>query len=354
METQNGAATLASNVLLEIIRTQTEVAKVGFDLGQVITLVAERAQQLTNAAGAVVELAEGDDMVYRAASGIAQRQLGLRLKQQGSLSGACVRERRILKCIDSETDERVDREACRRVGLRSMIVVPLNHLDSAVGVIKVMSAKVDAFSDEDIQVLNLMSDLIAASMFHAAQFETNELYWRATHDALTGLANRALYYDRLRQGLALAKRHTERLAVLNLDMDGLKSINDTMGHRAGDAAIKEMASRISSKCRQSDTVARLGGDEFAMILPQVADSSAVEQYCKRLSQQISGSPWSFDNQALKLDASIGFAVFPDDTEDMDDLLEIADRSMYKVKRARKALDAENQLRPPGDALLTQS
>lgn len=349
MEKPNGATALGSNVLLEIIRTQTEVAKVGFDLGQVITLVAGRSQQLTNAAGAVVELAEDGDMVYRAVSGIADRQLGLRLKQQGSLSGACMRERRILKCVDSETDDRVDREACRRVGLRSMVVVPLSHLDSVVGVIKVVSAKVDAFSDEDIQVLNLMSDLIAASMFHAAQFETNELYWRATHDALTGLANRALYYDRLRQGLALAKRHTERLAVLNLDMDGLKSINDTMGHRAGDAAIKEMASRISLKCRQSDTVARLGGDEFAMILPHVTDSGSVEQYCKRLSQQISSSPWTFDNQAFQLDASIGFAVFPDDTEDMDDLLEIADRAMYKMKRARKALAVGMQSRLPGEA-----
>ncbi|KIF81526.1 sensor domain-containing diguanylate cyclase [Noviherbaspirillum autotrophicum] len=336
MDKAIGMASLDSRILLEIIRTQAEVAKAGVDLGTVMDIVAKQSQQLTRAAGAVVELAEDDDMVYRAASGIAERQLGLRLKLNTSLSGTCVRERQILQCIDSETDTRVNRDACRRVGLRSMIVVPLNHLDTTVGVIKVMSAEVGAFSKSDIQILHLMSDLIAAAMFHATRFESNELYWRATHDALTGLANRALYYDRLRQSLALAKRHDERLAILNVDMDGLKPINDTLGHRAGDAALKEMASRISAECRQSDTLARMGGDEFAMILPRVTDTRAVEQYCARVSENISRAPWKFDNQTLKLRASIGYAVFPDDSEDMDDLIELADQAMYQIKRVNKA------------------
>lgn len=332
------AASLDPDILLEIIRTQTEVAKAGVDLGTVMDIVAKQSQQLIHAAGAVVELAEDGDMVYRAASGIAERQLGLRLKLNASLSGLCVRERQILRCIDSETDTRVDRDACRRVGLRSMIVVPLNHLDATVGVIKVMSAQVDAFSDSDIQVLHLMSDLIAAAMFHATRFETDELYWRATHDALTGLANRALFYDRLRQGLALAKRHEEHLAILNVDMDRLKPINDTLGHRAGDAALREMASRISAECRQSDTIARMGGDEFAVILPRVTDARAVEQYCARVSENIRHSPWTFNDKTMALSASIGYAVFPDDSEDMDALIEIADQAMYQAKRAYKAND----------------
>lgn len=335
MEDLKNAAELGNDILLGIIHTQAEIARAGMDLGGVMALAAERARQLTNSAGAVVELAEGDEMVYRAVAGIAENQLGLRLKLDGSLSGRCVQERRILQCKDSETDPRVDREACRRVGLRSMIVVPLNHLGLTVGVIKVVSSEVDAFSDKHIRTLELMSDLLAAAMFHSARFETSELYHRATHDSLTGLANRALYYDRLRQSLAQASRHAERVAVLNLDMDGLKPINDSLGHKAGDAALLEMAGRLARGCRQSDTVARVGGDEFGIILPRIPDQDVVKDYCERLATRISSTPLMYDSREVPLAASIGYAIFPDDGKDVATLLEKADQAMYEVKRRQK-------------------
>ncbi|NLP82170.1 GAF domain-containing protein, partial [Acinetobacter baumannii] len=122
--------------LLEIVRAQSQIAKLGTDLGAIMALVAERAQHLTCATGAVVEMAEGDEMVYRATSGLTETLPGLRLARQGSLSGLCVQTGEILHCTDSETDPRVDREACRRVGLRSMVVTPLRHLDTTVGVLK--------------------------------------------------------------------------------------------------------------------------------------------------------------------------------------------------------------------------
>lgn len=329
------STSLSPPQLLEVIRTQTAIAKAGMDLGTVMELVAERSQYLTEADGAVVELAEGDEMVYRAASGMAAPQLGLRIGAQGSLSGLCVQERQILTCDDSESDPRVDREASRRVGLRSMVVVPLNYLDVTVGVIKVVSRNPNAFDTTTVQVLNLMSELVAAAMFHAARFETSELYHRATHDSLTGLANRALYYDRLRQALALARRHNERLAVMYIDMDGLKPINDQIGHHAGDAALKEIARRLSAARRESDTVARIGGDEFALILPRVPDQSAVVDYAQQLCARVEGPVWAFENRPLALKASIGHAVFPDDGTEMDVLLQQADQAMYQSKRCRK-------------------
>ncbi|MFP4906533.1 diguanylate cyclase domain-containing protein, partial [Paraburkholderia sp. BR14261] len=136
---------------------------------------------------------------------------------------------------------------------RSMIVTPLKHLETTVGVLKVTNSEVDAFKDEDIRTLSLMSELIAAAMFHAARHETSELYLRATHDALTGLPNRALFYDRLRQSVDLALRSSGGLGVLNLAMDGLKPLNDRYGHRAGDAAIRETATRIARHSRRVDT-----------------------------------------------------------------------------------------------------
>lgn len=334
MDTPNQTSALSSTTLLEVIKIQTEIAKLGPDLGGVMSLVAQCSQQLTHAAGAVVEMAEGDDMVYRAVSGIAEFQLGMRLSRHHSLSGLCVREETILRCEDSETDERVDREACRKVGLRSMVVVPLKHLDSTVGALKIMSSIPNAFSDTEVQVLSLLSEQIAAAMFHAVRFETNELYHRATHDALTGLANRALFYDRLRQCLAQADRAAERVGILNIDMDGLKPINDQYGHRAGDAAIREVANRINSASRRSDTVARLGGDEFGVILSHVHDREGARVQSERLAKQID-APFIFGQQQLPLGASIGCAIYPDDGKHIEEIIDKADHSMYEIKRSRK-------------------
>lgn len=320
--------------LLRIIKTQTEIVKLGLDLGGVMALVAERAQKLTLADGAVVELAEGDEMVYRAACGSAEPQLGLRLKRAGSLSGLCVETGKVLRCDNAETDVRVDRDACRRVGLLSMLVVPLTHHEMAVGVLKVISRHVNTFGDSDIEILELMSELIAAAMFHATQYEANELFQRATQDALTGIANRALFFDRLRQGLAQAKRTSRCVGILFLDMDGLKQINDEHGHRAGDAALKELVRRIMDVLRQSDTVARLGGDEFGVILTQIDHPSGAMLAAKRLAERIE-SPFLFERHNLTLAASIGQALFPDDGEQMDVLLEKADQAMYAEKRLRK-------------------
>ncbi|MBC3873796.1 sensor domain-containing diguanylate cyclase [Undibacterium flavidum] len=320
--------------LLEIIRIQTEIVKAGMDLGAVMALITEHSQKLTHADGAVIEICEGDEMVYRATSGIANPQLGLRISRTGSLSGRCVAEASIMYCADARTDDRVDRRACEAVGLLSMIVVPLMYRDDVVGVLKVLSKQVDAFDTNNQFILKMMSELVAASMFHAARFETNELYFHATHDAMTGLANRSLFFDRLRVSMARSIRHNESIAILNLDMDGLKSINDLFGHRAGDAAIKEFARRIESIVRETDTVARFGGDEFMILLNKVGDRAGAEKHIHRLFDKIH-APFEFESNSLTIDASIGLAIFPEDGKTIEDLIEKSDRAMYQQKRSKK-------------------
>jgi diguanylate cyclase (GGDEF)-like protein len=247
----------------------------------------------------------------------------------------CVAQRRVLRCDDSEGDPRADKLACRKVGLRSMVVAPLNHGETTVGVLKIAAADAHFFTDAHVHILEMMSGLIGAAMYHAAEYGTNELYHKATHDALTGLANRALFYDRLRQGIGIARRHSCRLAILNLDMDGLKAINDQFGHRAGDAAIRETGRRISQISRESDTVARLGGDEFAVIMARIDSPDAAIGHADRLDGDIR-RPFSFEGVPLALAASIGVATFPDDGGDVDILVERADQAMYAVKRTREA------------------
>ncbi|WP_395399507.1 diguanylate cyclase domain-containing protein [Pseudoduganella sp. UC29_106] len=331
-------ANLSPALLLEVIKTQTEIARLGVDLGSVMQLVCQRASGLIAAGGAVVELAEGEEMVYRAAAGFAESTLGLRLKRNGSLSGLCVAQDHILRCDDSELDDRVDRAACRKVGLRSMLVVPLRHDEETVGVLKVMSAKVSAFGEQDEQLLGLLSDLIGAAIHHAVKFASDDLYYRATHDALTTLANRALFFDRLRQQLAHSSRKHCKVGILNIDMDGLKAINDNLGHRAGDAAICEVASRISAELRADDLAARMGGDEFGVILSGVRDRVSVEQKCALMAERIR-TPFEFEGRPLCLGASIGLAISPEDGTQMEQLIEIADQAMYSVKHARRGAAA---------------
>lgn len=325
-----------SSVLMEIIRTQAEIAKFGLDLGNLMEFIANRVKDMTQAGAAIIEVAEGEEMVYRAASGTARPELGLRLRRKGSLSGLCVDSGQILSCDDAETDDRVDREACRKVGLRSMVVAPLIHNGTPVGALKIASPIVAKFGAEDIQILELMSDLIAAAMFHAARYETDALYYRATHDALTGLANRAFFYDILRQALAGARRQQTNLGVLFVDLDGLKQINDKIGHRAGDAAICEAALRMTRASRESDTVARLGGDEFGLIVKDVGGRGGLVGQAARIGAEIRQS-FAFEGQAVPLKASIGHALFPEDGTEVGALIEIADQAMYQMKRAGKPM-----------------
>jgi diguanylate cyclase (GGDEF)-like protein len=151
---------------------------------------------------------------------------------------------------------------------------------------------------------------------------------------LTGIANRALFFDRLRHSLPQAERNSERVGVLYLDMDGLKEINDSYGHRAGDAAIKELAVRITHGLRQADTAARLGGDEFGLIITRLTDRSAVMLVIKRLLARIN-DPFVFEDRLLPLAVSVGLALYPDDGDEIEVLVEKADQSMYADKRSRR-------------------
>ncbi|MGG7213103.1 diguanylate cyclase [Clostridium nigeriense] len=150
------------------------------------------------------------------------------------------------------------------------------------------------------------------------------------------LCNRSLFYDRLRQKLSLALRKNEEFGIISLDMDGLKEINDNYGHRAGDAAIKEIAFRIKSLVGELDTVSGLGGDEFEIIVGNVVDRNDIKLLTKRIDCEII-KPFGFENFKINLRASIGYAHFKEDGIEMEVLIEKADKSMYEAKRECKEL-----------------
>jgi len=269
--------------LRAIIQTQTEIAASDLELEAVMELIARRAQDLTRGSGGVIEIAEGDEMVYRITTGEATPFLGVRLKMDASFSGLCVREDKVLRCEDTATDPRVDKEACRRAGAHSMICVPLIHQEETVGALKVYAPRVNNFDDGDVETLELLSELIAAHISHANLFAAEVHGGR--HDALTGLLNRRAYEERLPIEIARASRYAWPLSLCLLDLDGFKQINDTLGHPAGDRALQQVAALLDES-RLADDCFRIGGDEFALLMPKTCREDA-ERAGVRLSQEIS-------------------------------------------------------------------
>lgn len=152
----------------------------------------------------------------------------------------------------------------------------------------------------------------------------------AHHDPLTDLPNRLLFMDRLDQALARATRHQRRLAVLFLDLDRFKIINDTLGHEAGDTLLRAVSQRLAEHVRHADSVARLGGDEFAIVFEDVAEAAAMPP----IAQAILGAfrdPFVLDNRELHVTTSIGISLYPDDGQDARTLLRNADAAMYRAK-----------------------
>lgn len=320
--------------LLEVIRIQNEIGRIGGDLGDVMTFVVEQTLSLVNADGAVIELAEGDDMVHRSASGIARDKLGLRLKRQECFSGMCVETGAPLRCDDAASDPRVEREACSSMGLRSMVVIPLKNDTTTIGVLKATSTQPNRFAELDVALLELVAGFLTTSILFGTQYNSDKLFYLATHDRLTGVANRSHFMDRLRYGVDQSKRTQRAIAVLVFDMDGLAIINEKYGERVGDAILNEFAACLKSVVRVSDTVARIGGDEFALILNPVDAPGGVDMVVKRIQEE-SVYPFLHEGEMYLLRASVGAAHCPAEAGDIDQLLDLAEQRMYANKQDKK-------------------
>ena len=161
------------------------------------------------------------------------------------------------------------------------------------------------------------------------QAEDNE--YLALHDSLTGLPNRSLFHERAGQAILVAKREGWNVAVMIMDLDRFKEINDTLGHHHGDLVLQEIGNRLEPLLRESDTVARLGGDEFAVLLPHVVDAKATLQVADKIQQALE-KPFYIQGLALDIDASVGIAICPNHGKDVHALLRRADVAMYVAKQ----------------------
>jgi len=313
---------------MAIIKTQSEIAASDLDTDQVMHLVAKRAQEITGATSAVIELPEGDEMVYAVTSGEATPYLGIRMDRRSTLSGLALDRDQVLYCEDTEIDPRVDRRASRRVNLRSMICVPLKHQGDAVGVLKVYAPNPRHFGDADVESLNLLSDAISAHLAHAELFEVAAKEGRT--DALTGLCNRRAYEERRVVEAARSARYGRPLALCLFDLDGFKAVNDRYGHPAGDEVLQGVA-RVIDSSRLTDDAFRIGGDEFAVLMPETSlDGGKIA--ARRLAQALAEANLGDGT----VTASYGVAATVGDALSLHDA---ADRSLLAAKRKLRATAA---------------
>ncbi|MGZ5133034.1 MAG: diguanylate cyclase domain-containing protein, partial [Caldimonas sp.] len=208
------------------------------------------------------------------------------------------------------------------------------------------------------RIVEANEQLVLAAMRAQAETDTaaqtlDEMSRLAHVDALTGLPNRAVLLDRLANAIPNAKRRGVRLALLYLDLNDFKEINDTLGHAVGDRVLKMVADRLAGAVREGDTVSRHGGDEFVFLLTEVTEvADAVLVADKLIAALVAPSP--MEGHVLRLTASIGISLYPDDGEDAATLMHRADTAMYRAKRqglgsvvfSSEASVAERQLNPP--------
>lgn len=208
--------------------------------------------------------------------------------------------------------------------------VPLQTGRRSIGALVVQSyTGAVRYTEQDLKLLQFVSTQVAAAIMRTQLFA--RLVHAAGHDPLTSLANRGLFEDRLRSALARVRRDPARFALLYIDLDKFKDVNDLHGHATGDLMLQEVARRLLDCVRESDTVARMGGDEFVVLLNSVVLPLHATHVAVKIRAALS-LPFQLGEQTLQSTPSIGIAVYPEDGSTMEELLHVADAAMYNSKK----------------------
>ncbi|MER3411806.1 MAG: hypothetical protein C4305_05515, partial [Thermoleophilia bacterium] len=304
----------------------------GADRQTVLDMIAQGASELVGDEAAGLGLLHPDDSERArvvAAVGIAPELLDPLLQgPAGSSLGGRAMEQGRLVAVDE--DEREGAAELTEQGLRAAMAAPVHEKGRVIGSLVVATARRGRrYSEAERETLLAFAEHASLALSDARTVE--DAVFRSVHDPLTELPNRLLFQDRLDHALALAERSGRPVAVLFLDLDGFKRVNDSLGHAAGDELLVAVAGRLRRSVRPADTVARLGGDEFAILIeelpPDVQAGSAAERILGELAE-----PFVIRSRSVVLGASVGVAV---GTSRRDDLVHAADLAMYRAKEEGK-------------------
>lgn len=240
----------------------------------------------------------------------------------------------VIKDIDTYTEPVIRKasENTENYRTKSCLIVPLICDDMVIGVLN-LADKVESvdFDEDDLSVAELLSQLIGTSIGNVKLFE--KMRRQAKTDGLTALANHRTFYEVLEKELWRSKRYGGQIALILIDVDNLKQINDNFGHRAGDKAIKSISRIIKGCVRQIDTAARYGGDEFAVILPNTSIEEATV-VAQRMVDVVANSPIKWNKEQIDMSVSIGLGQYDADTSP-EDVTSSSDKALYVAKQAGK-------------------
>jgi diguanylate cyclase (GGDEF)-like protein/PAS domain S-box-containing protein len=225
--------------------------------------------------------------------------------------------------------------AAAQSGVKAGAAIPFARNGRPAGALVLFSGRKRAFDEDVVRLLQRMADnLVFALDNFGHDAERREAEARAqhlaTHDGLTGLPNRLMFSELLNHAIDSGRRYGRRFALLFVDLDRFKSINDSLGHHTGDAVLRAVAERVRNALRASDAVARLGGDEFVVLLQEVADGAAVSSAAQKILDAVT-APMTIEAREIRITASIGASIFPSDGQDERTLMKCADRAMYLAK-----------------------
>lgn len=334
------AALSATNEAIMRAKSRAEL----FDL---VCLAASNGAKFTSTTIALAR-ADSDQLEIVAAAGpSAETTRNIRLsidpeRPEGrGMSGTAFRTRQPCISNDYLNDDRVRvfHAVVRDDGARSGAAFPLIAHDQAVGVMIYMSTEPGTFTSEFVELLQRLADNVSFAMENFDRTdEKNQaderIEYLASHDSLTDLPNRETFNGLLREAIDAAQRHDHRFAVLFIDLDRFKVINDSLGHEAGDLLLLEVANRLRGALRTSDVVARLGGDEFVVILDQCGEIDDVQRIATGLLAALA-EPMELAGHECHTTASIGIAMYPANGSDAQTLTKNADMAMYLAKEDGK-------------------
>ncbi len=230
-------------------------------------------------------------------------------------------------------------ESARAIGVKSSAAVPLLKDGNAIGILMLASGEKRAFDTDVVKLLEHMAENIVFALDNFArdaerQRAERRIQYLATHDALTGLPNRVMFSEMLNHTIETSSRHGRQFAVLFVDLDRFKVINDSLGHGAGDKLLQEIAARLRQVVRSSDVIARLGGDEFVVLVPEISEPGQVATIARKILSAVI-KPVLVTGQEFRVTASIGVSLYPGDAEDEESLMKNADMAMYLAKEEGK-------------------
>jgi diguanylate cyclase (GGDEF)-like protein/PAS domain S-box-containing protein len=269
--------------------------------------------------------------------------LGLSAARPGyGLVGRALKDLKPELSLDVRNDPRVlMRKACAERAINSLAVMPLVVNGKAAGVLALYAGDAGFFDEDEMRLLQELAGDVSFAMEHIEKSE--QAQYLAYHDPLTGLANRKLFHDRLAQQVAAATEEQRKFALVILDIERFKTINDTFGRHAGDALLKDIVQRMLRSTPEA-RIARVGGDHFAILKPDVAGEDDVARRTEQRLEEYFGAPYRVREDSLRISAKAGIALFPSDATDGDTLFRNAEAALKKAKQAgERSLFYEQQM-----------